>query len=175
MKVKLVTCFNADWHFGRFPRPYIPLNLLCIAASLRERGHAAEIVDQTLALIEGKAQDGPEFHRQVAELISTGDPDVIGFTTMCNSYPQTLTLARACKERLPAAKIVLGGPQATAVDLATLRHFPWIDVIVRGEADTAFPDLIDHWGMRQGTQNNIAGLSWRDETGKCHHTASRPL
>jgi len=175
MKVKLVTCFNADWHFGRFPRPYIPLNLLCIAASLRERGHEAEIVDQTLALIEGKAQDGPEFHRQVAELISRGDPDVIGFTTMCNSYPQTITLARACKELLPTAKIVLGGPQATAVDLATLRHFPWIDVIVRGEADSAFPDLIDHWGTRQGTQNNIAGLSWRDETGNCHHTASRPL
>lgn len=175
MKITLVTCFNADWHFGRLPSPYIPLNLLCLAASLRERGHEAEILDQTLALTEGKAQEGHEFHRQIAELIGNGEPDVIGFTTMCNSYPQTLTLARHCRELLPTAKIVLGGPQATAVDLATLGHFPWVDVVVRGEADTAFPDLIDHWAKGRETESNIAGLSWRDKQGDCHHTESRPL
>jgi radical SAM superfamily enzyme YgiQ (UPF0313 family) len=175
VKVTLVTCFNADWHFGRLPRPYVPLNLLCIAASLRERGHEAEIIDQTLALTEGRAHDGPAFHRQIAELIGDSVPDVIGFTTMCNSYPQTLTLARHCKELLPVVKIALGGPQATAVDLATLLHFPWVDVIVRGEADTAFPELIDDWAKGRSTESNIAGLSWRDKKGDCHHTESRPL
>jgi radical SAM superfamily enzyme YgiQ (UPF0313 family) len=175
VKVTLVTCFNADWHFGRLPRPYVPLNLLCLAASLRERGHAVEIMDQTLALTEGRAEDGPKFHSQVAELIKGSGPDVIGFTTMCNSYPQTLTLARHCKELLPTVKIVLGGPQATAVDRATLRHFPWVDVIVRGEADITFPDLIDHWSKGRDTESNIAGLSWRDEKGDCHYTDSVPL
>lgn len=175
MKIALVTCFNADWHFGRLPKPYVPLNLLCIAASLRERGHEAEIVDQTLALNEGRVTDGPEFHTQMAELIHASDPDVIGFTTMCNSYPQTLTLARHCKELLPAVKVVLGGPQATAVALPTLLHFPWVDVIVRGEADTTFPDLIDHWTQGGGDESNIAGLSWRDQKGNCHHTESHPL
>jgi radical SAM superfamily enzyme YgiQ (UPF0313 family) len=175
MKVALVTCFNAEWHLGRLPAAYIPLNLLCLAASLRERGHEVEIVDQTLALTEGRAHDGPGFHQDVAQLIAAGRPDVVGFTTMCNSYPQTLTLARYCKDFLPAAKTVLGGPQATAVDLPTLRHFPWVDVIVRGEADTTFPNLVDHWATGRGNQDDIAGLSWRDETGNCRHTESRPL
>ncbi|HTW81022.1 MAG TPA: radical SAM protein [Terracidiphilus sp.] len=175
MKVALVTCFNADWHFGRLPKPYIPLNLLCLAASLRERGHEVEIVDQTNALNEGKVHDRPEFHGEMADLIGAGNPDVIGFTTMCNSYPQTLTLARHCKKLLPAVKVVLGGPQATAVALPTLLHFPWVDVIVRGEADTTFPDLIDHWAEGKAEESKIAGLSWRDRKGDCHQTESQPL
>lgn len=175
MKITLVTCFNADWHIARLPRPYIPLNLLCIAACLRERGHEAEIIDQTLALTSGKAREGPEFHGQVARLIAETGPDAIGFTSMCNSYPQTLTLARHCKQILPHVKIVLGGPQATAVDQATLSHFSWIDVIVRGEADTTFPDLIDHWATGRSSESEIAGLSWRDRNGQCHTSDSRPL
>ena len=175
LKVALVTCFNADWHFGRLPAPYIPLNLLCLAASLRERGHEVEIVDQTLALYEGKATDGPQFHHQIAELIAEIGPDVIGFTTMCNSYPQTLTLARCCKDLLPSVKVILGGPQATAVDAATLQHFPWVDLIVRGEADVTFPDLIDYWATGQGEPGDIAGLCWRDNRGVCHQTESHPL
>jgi len=175
MKITLVTCFNADWHIARFPKPYIPLNLLCLAAALRERGHIAEIADQSLALASGKAQDGPQFHQQVAELIAETAPDVVGFTTMCNSYPQTLTLARHCKQVLPHVKIVLGGPQATAADQPTLMHFPWVDGIVRGEADTTFPDLIDHWATGQRTESELSGLSWRDHKGEFHRSDARPL
>ena len=174
-KVALVTCFNAEWQFGRIPRPYVPLNLLCLAASLIERGHQVRIVDQTLALTTGKTHEGPQFHRDIVDLIAGADPDVVGFTSMCNSYPQTLALARRCKDFLPTAKIVLGGPQATAVDLATLRHFPWVDAIVRGEADSSFPDVIDLWADGRGGEADIAGLTWRDDAGDCHYTESAPL
>lgn len=175
MKATLVTSLNVEWHFGRLPSPYIPLNLLCLAAALRDRGHEVEIFDQTLALIEGRAEDGPAFHRRVAELIGETEPDIVGLTTMCNSYPQTLTLARHCREVLPAAKMLLGGPQATAVDLATLRHFPWLDAIVRGEADDVFPDLVDRWAAGTEVGTDLRGVTWRDERGGCHHNESPPL
>jgi radical SAM superfamily enzyme YgiQ (UPF0313 family) len=174
-KVTLVTCFNAEWQFGRIPSPYIPLNLLCLAACLREQGHEVQIVDQARALTTGRAHDGPRFHFQMAELIGDTCPEVVGFTTMCNTYPQTLRLARHCKELLPTSKIVLGGPQATAVDLATLHHFPWVDAIVRGEADKGFPDLVGLWATGRGAETGIAGLTWRDANGVCHHTESAPL
>jgi len=175
VRVALVTCFNAEWHLGRMPAPYIPLNLLCLAASLRDRGHEVEIVDQTLALTTGEVANGPQFHEHIARLIGESRPDVVGFATMCNSYPQTLTLARHCKQALPEIKVVLGGPQATAVDAPTLRHFPWVDVIVRGEADNTFPALIDHWNAGQDTLNHLAGLSWLDKTGEFCRTESQPL
>ena len=175
MKVALVTCFNAEWHLGRLPAPYIPLNLLCLGASLRERGHEVELIDQTLALSTGKVEGGSRFHENIAALIAQRQPDVVGFATMCNSYPQSLTLARHCKQALPGVKIVMGGPQATAVDMPTLRHFPWVDVIVRGEADHSFPDLIDHWHAGENSLGRLSGLSWRDPGGKLYRTDAKPL
>ncbi len=175
MKVTLVTCFNADWQYGRVPRPYIPLNLLCLGACLGDHGHEVEIVDQTLALLQGKASDGPEFHNQVAELILSTRPDVIGFTTMCNSYPQTLTLARHCRTMDGATRIVLGGPQATAVDVETLHHFPWIDAVMCGEADYIFPALINRWKNDDPLDQSLLGVTWRDAGGHVHRNQKPSL
>ena len=72
MKVTLVTCFNADWHFGRLPRPYVPLNLLCLAASLRERGHAVEIVDQIAMFPEP-----PNVRREHRKLVVKSDRPIL--------------------------------------------------------------------------------------------------
>lgn len=175
MRVTLVTCFNAEWQFGRWPSPYIPLNLLCLAASLRERGHEAQIVDQTLALTQGKAEDGPAFHDQVSRLIADTQPDVVGFSTMCNCYPQSLTLARHYRDLDPKAKIVFGGPQATAVDVQSLQAFPWLDVVVRGEADHTLPDLLDRWEAGSSVDGGCAGVTWRDGDGHVHRNPSPPL
>ncbi|MGH8932960.1 MAG: hypothetical protein ACRDZO_20635 [Egibacteraceae bacterium] len=54
MRLALMTCFNADWHHGRVPAPYVPLNLLGLAAAVREDGHESVVIDQTLALLQGR-------------------------------------------------------------------------------------------------------------------------
>ncbi|RKT09850.1 radical SAM superfamily enzyme YgiQ (UPF0313 family) [Streptomyces sp. 1114.5] len=160
MRLALVTCFNADWQFGKIPSPYVPLNLLGLAAVARRSGHDPVVMDPTLALTEGRVTDGPDFHRQVAELICASGPEVVGLTTMCNSYPQTLTLARWCRELDPTVRILLGGPQASVVDVATLREFGWIDAIVRNEADRSLVQVLDRWAAG-GDLAGVAGTTWR--------------
>lgn len=174
MNITLVTCFNADWRFGRTPSPYIPLNLLGLAAGLRAGKHHVSIVDQTLSLLRGEATDGSRFHAQMADLIAATEPDVVGCTTMCNSYPQTLTLARHVRATVPHARIVFGGPQATAVDALTLTHFPWVDAVVRGEADASFPALADHWRDERPI-DGLAGVTWRDADGRPRRNAAPEL
>src|SRR6185436_20605471 len=68
--------------------------------------------------------------------------DIFGLSSICGSYPLTLRLAQEIRRTNPQAKIILGGPQASAVDVATLNAFPCVDVIVRGEADDTFPSLL---------------------------------
>jgi len=174
MKVVLVTCFNANWILGRVPSPYIPLNLLTLGTRLRNSGHEVEIVDQTLALLQGKATDGPRFHHQIAELVHAAQPDVVGLTTMCNSYPQTLILARHYREVDPQAKIILGGPQATVTDIQTMEHFPWIDAVVRGEADNSLTELLDCW-ENSGDLGRVAGITWRDNHDQLHQNDDAPF
>lgn len=175
MKVVLVTSFNANWIFGRVLSPYIPLNLLILGACLRNNGHEVGILDQTLALLQGKTNDDdPESYRRVVELIHAAQPDVVGLTTMCNSYPQTLSLARHYREIDPQAKIILGGPQATVTDLQTLKYFPWIDAVVRGEAENSLPELINCW-ENDDVPGRVAGITWRGDDGRVYRNEDAPL
>lgn len=160
MKVSLVTCLSADWQQGREPDPYIPLGLLCLGAGLEKIGVAVEVIDQTMAIENGRYTHVNEFYKKAARLIADSEADVVGFTTMCNSYPQTVELARHLRQIDAHMPIVFGGPQATAVDVETLEQFPWVDIVVRGEADVVFPELIAC--LRDGQPwNHIPGLTFR--------------
>jgi len=68
--------------------------------------------------------------------------EVFGLSSICSSYPLTLRLADEIRRQNPRAKIILGGPQASVVDVATMREFPAVDIIVRGEADDTLPVLL---------------------------------
>jgi radical SAM superfamily enzyme YgiQ (UPF0313 family) len=86
--------------------------------------------------------------------------DVFGFSSICSSYPLTLRLAREAKRLNPEARIILGGPQASVVDVPTLRAFPCVDIIVRGEADETLPILLRR--LADGTDwYSLPGITFR--------------
>ncbi len=156
------------------PAPYVPLNLLALAATVRPDGHEPAIVDQTLALLRGQATDGPGFHRDIAELILGHAPEVIALTTMCNSYPQTLALARECRALDPAVKIILGGPQATVVDVPTMVRFPFLDAVVRNEADATLCRVLSRWSDHRDLED-VPGVTWRRPNDAIARNVDAPL
>lgn len=89
--------------------------------------------------------------------------DVFGFSTICSSYPLTLRLAAEVRRLNPNAVIILGGPQASVVDVPTMRAFSYVDFVVRGEADETFPALLDAISgdaLGEGWYN-IPGITFR--------------
>lgn len=173
MKVTLVTCLSADWQQGRTPDPYIPLGLLALGAVLEAIDVEVEIIDQTLVAQNNPYTDEFQFYELASQRIYESDADIVGFTTMCNSYPQTVELARFFHQLDPEATIIFGGPQATAVDVDTVEAFPWVDIIVRGEADKTFPELVSC--LRDGEDwRHLNGLTWLDDDG-VQRTPDAPL
>jgi radical SAM superfamily enzyme YgiQ (UPF0313 family) len=85
--------------------------------------------------------------------------DVVGLSSICSSYPLTLRLAQEIRRANPQAKIILGGPQASVVDVATLNAFSCIDIIVRGEADDTFPSLLRL--LESEAWQTIPGITFR--------------
>ena len=114
----------------------VPVGLISLATVLHNAGVDVEIIDI-------KAISSDTSFNHVPEAIMKKDPDIVGFTTVCTFYTITLRLARRCKELKPGVKIVLGGPQATFSDRATLEVFPYVDVIVRGEAEGTIMPVIE--------------------------------
>ena len=89
--------------------------------------------------------------------------DVLGFSTICSSYPLTLRIATKYKEHQKDVKVVLGGPQASVTDTATMNAFPAIDFIVRGEAEYSFASFLKIASREEGAQlKDLKGLTFRE-------------
>ncbi|WP_194377620.1 RiPP maturation radical SAM C-methyltransferase [Streptomyces durbertensis] len=116
----------------------------------------------------------PRFVAELAARIVEAAPDVVGFTTTFQQNTAALATARQVKLLAPDTVTVLGGancdgPQGEALH----RNFPFVDHVVRGEAEGAFPALLDALRGRGGDLAEIPGLCWRTETGE-HRATGLP-
>ncbi len=143
---------------------HMPLGTLTVAAVLEELEQAPRFVDLNDVHLRyrnsGLEKQGVSLCEYALEELCRHDFEVIGLGTICSSYPLTLRLAEGIRRRCPDARIVLGGPQASVVDVATLEHFPAVDVIVRGEAEQTLPALLEAFG-RDRDLAAVAGITFR--------------
>src|SRR5687768_15097729 len=127
---------------------HAPLGILSLAAILDGQGIQTEIVDLNrlyyqYAGSDERCGDGTTFCNYVTKALASSAAEVFGLSTICSSYPLSLRLARGIRATHPDATIMLGGPQSAVVDVATMKAFPFVDFIVRGEAEESLPRLLD--------------------------------
>ncbi|MGO9263164.1 MAG: B12-binding domain-containing radical SAM protein [Bryobacteraceae bacterium] len=145
---------------------HAPIGILTLAAILGQSRVTVEVVDlnQTYYryLRSAAYRRRVDFCSFVAREFASRSFDLWGFSTICSTFPLTIRIARELKRSQPQSVVMLGGPQASVVDAGTLRAFPFIDFIVRGEADetlprllAAFPDLREIPGVTFRSGGNI--------------------
>jgi hypothetical protein len=140
------------------------LGVLSLAAVLESRGECVRVLDLNrsyLHFCESGARDRKaDFAETAAHSLVAERAEIYGFSSICSSYPLTLRIAKAVKALCPGSTILMGGPQASVVDLQTLCAFPFVDLILRGEAEHTVQILLDE--MRgEGKLEQVPGLSYR--------------
>jgi len=144
---------------------HAPIGILSLAAVLEEKGIIPSVINLNELYYEYLRSEEyqkrkTDFRTYVTSHLESLSFDLFGFSTICSSYPLTLRIAREVKRTHPDATIILGGPQASVVDVQTLRAFPFIDFIVRGESEDTLPLLLDALsGM--SPWDNIPGITFR--------------
>jgi radical SAM superfamily enzyme YgiQ (UPF0313 family) len=131
---------------GRIMGELAPVGILSLAAVLETKDLQPEVVDLNriyYSWLQDSNRDKTDFCGFAGDYFAGRDFDLFGFSTVCSSYPVTLRIAAEVKRAHPQSVIVLGGPQASVVDVSTLRAYPSIDIVVRGEAEQTLPDLVD--------------------------------
>ncbi len=111
-----------------------PISLGYIAASLKACG-----VEGVVAEIDVVTK---RTGREVADFVSEYKPLLVGFSVYQVNIELALQLARLVKTVSPDIVVVIGGPQATFMPKEALRQMPDVDVIMRGEGEVAWPDLV---------------------------------
>src|ERR1044071_2778272 len=178
MKVCLISAPTAN-HFdhravgekeaARIMGELAPVGILSLAAVLEGKGLQPEVVDLNRVYYEWqqqsrRSQDSSkaDFCSFAGDYFAARDFDFFGFSTVCSSYPLTLRIAAEVKQVHPKSTVVLGGPQASVVDIATMRAFPWIDLVVRGEAEQTLPALVDALAG-DGALAAVPGIPFRQQ------------
>jgi radical SAM superfamily enzyme YgiQ (UPF0313 family) len=153
------------------------LGILSLAAVLEQRGDRCRIVNLNRAYFDyinaARTSRSPGFAATAAESIAETGADIYGFGSICSSYPLTIRIAEAVKAARTRSTIVFGGPQASVVDVHSLAAFPFIDLILRGEAELTLPLLLSELaGARRFEM--VPGLTYRD-TGQIIRSANAPV
>lgn len=129
----------------------LPMGLHYLGALLKEQGHEVELLNWY------NVKTTPYI---IQEALAVLKPDLVGFSIFHANRWGGIQLARIFKERFPAIPMVFGGIGATFLDDHLLRHFPWIDIVVRGEGEITFPELIRRIEAHKGF-DDLPGLTLR--------------
>ena len=135
-------------------RAFIPLALMYLKASVAARGSCAA---DDVGLLEFG-------HDATAEAIThalvEAGPDLIGLSCYVWNIKTTLAAARMVRDRLPAVRIVLGGPEVGPVAVEVLRAHPYVDVIVKSEGEVPFADIVE--ALQSGEPlDGVPGICFR--------------
>lgn len=111
------------------------------------------------------------FIEELSTRIVSEDYDVVGLSSTFMQNVPSLALAKHLKAARPATTVVFGGGNCDGEQGAALHcNFPFVDMVVRGEADTAFPQLLA--ALRSPGEETeqmlrrIPGLCWRGPDGR---------
>ena len=109
----------------------------------------------------------PAFLTQLADEILARQPRVVGFSTTFQQNVPSLALSKLLKERDPGLRIVFGGANCEGeMGEAIHRLFPWVDVVVRGEAESIVPRLF---------RQLVSGVEPTPQPGLCLRIGDRAI
>ena len=138
---------------GKTTERWPPLGLLYIASScLERRSDEIKIID---AFCENLSEE------ELIERVMNERPDVFGMNCSTHKFLDTISTLRSLHEVMPDTKLVLGGIHATFTADRILRDYPFVDYIVKGEAEETFPKLMDCI-ERGATPSGVPGVGFSD-------------
>ncbi|NQU81752.1 MAG: radical SAM protein [Bacteroidetes bacterium] len=144
-------------------KDFLPVGLLTLVSCLRESSFTSDIYKPTILL-----QNENDYFSCAEDILKNG-AGIIGFSTWCHSFPSVIVLAEKIKAINPSIPIVLGGPQASILHKETLERYPFIDYVIRNEADYNIILLLKNLLRKNGNfpeLQDIKGLTYRNARGK---------
>ena len=95
--------------------------------------------------------------------IMSFNADVIAFSVYIWNVEDILKLCENIKKLRPSIKIILGGPEVTYRSEEILNEYSFIDYVIVGEGEEAFPNLIEY--IENGFTNKLNSLVENDSKG----------
>jgi radical SAM superfamily enzyme YgiQ (UPF0313 family) len=155
MKILLINPpYDSENYYGKsmsemafvFP----PVGLTYLAGYLRQFGHQIYIYDYQIE------------ERKFEQFLNEFQPELIGITCQTALFSNTVILAKRIKELMPAIPLIVGGAHPTyrPNDFFESAVF---DVVVRGEGEITFKELVDLYAAGGGDLSVVDGINFKKD------------
>jgi anaerobic magnesium-protoporphyrin IX monomethyl ester cyclase len=108
--------------------------LILIGSMLQEMGHNISIIQMI--------NDGVDI-LGIQERVREFKPDIVGITMNTYQTKSAREISSSIKKISKNILVVTGGPHPSALKLETFKNFPDIDVVVYGEGEGTFMEIVD--------------------------------
>jgi radical SAM superfamily enzyme YgiQ (UPF0313 family) len=129
-------CFGARDSEGKVG--YVPLGPLYVTAALEARGYGVDFRDY---LVGSSAFAEPMAPQSLVSFLDDSCP-IVGIGCTSGTLPFVISSLSRLKAQQPEKIFILGGIGPTGVAEEILQHFPFIDVVVRGEGEATVVELV---------------------------------
>ncbi len=135
-----------------------PVGMLSIADYLDRNGYRVVVDNLGERMVSSASFDVEKYIQNLSARVYS-----IGLH-WCVHAQGAVEIARLCKRLHPEAMVVLGGLTATVFHEEILRKYPFIDAVIRGEAEKPFLSLMRALDDSQDLIN-VPNLTFRDQAG----------
>ena len=119
-----VLLINPFYPIDETPSP--PLGLAFLAGALEAAGCEVQILDLVVEAYH------PE---RMQQILDTFQPDLVGATAVTMTFDHAVGVLTGIKALAPDRVTVMGGPHVTFWAEETLKRYPAVDIVVRGEGE----------------------------------------
>jgi anaerobic magnesium-protoporphyrin IX monomethyl ester cyclase len=138
----------------------IPMGLVCVGSPVRRLGYRVRLIDQRVT---------PDWESILRDELGR-DPVCVGISSMTGpQLRHAMEVSRIVREN-SRAPVIWGGVHPSIMPEQTLAH-PDIDVIVQGEGDATFADLVQ--ALDSGRDLSTVPGIWYKQEGRCLSTGRR--
>ena len=142
----------------------LPIGLASVGAFLRQQGYSVAYKQCIPGL-------GDDQIPKAAEIKA----DVYGFSLNMNNLALIVQLINKIKSHPRKAYFVCGGPFLASSSALVMSNETSIDFMVMGEGEYTMLELLQSLAQGNETFPHIAGLVWRDKTGKVFENSPRKV
>jgi len=162
LKVLFVEPPKEYWFvMGEYMPP--PLGILDLAAYLESHDKSIDI-----EVLDCQADELG--WKELEKHIESSNPDVVAPSALatCNAYT-VLRAVETAKKVSPSIRTVVGGQHFTATAQESIQNHPEIDIIVRGEGEQTFTELVQELKKRIPIFSRIESISFRQKDDIVHN------
>lgn len=143
-----------------------PLCYAYMARHLKAAGH--DVLHADLPFLDNDPQ-------ALVKIIDDYQPDLVGITSVAQSYCQAIELAQLVKQTQPSLPVVFGGSHVTFIANECLERHPAVDYVLLFDAEESVVDLCAALAAGGGAASlrKVPGLCFRED-GRPRTTAPEP-